>query len=490
MIRAIIVDDELLASIGIRSLIDGKEEISVSGVFNTPEEAVAFLRENIVDIVITDIEMSDMSGLDFIQIIREEDLAAGIIILSCHDEFSYAQEAISRGTDSYLLKHNVSSDMLIREIKKVYQKTQYHERLKTREDKKEKPINGTEIYTVCVLRICSSEILQSYDDRSIDTTMLTHLLERIVMHYEMGTLFAPYNQEMFIVFQDDNRKRAEEQQETIYSNVMIISRNISQYIDGQVIFGLSSSFKNLKQMKNKYDEAASAVEMSFYKPEKQIFMYHEPVLKTIFCPFTVNCFLNEDGLEIFEKELNTYLRNAELSHLEIRKMQGQLIREVNKMLDQILKEHLPGEDLIQKWSSNVTLISVITQEKDEKGLKENLIRVMREFREDCLREFQKDSLISVFTYIEDHLEERLSLTELAEIACMSVPTFSKKFKERTNMTLVQYLNERRIERAKKLMQNKNISLEEVAEKSGFSNANYLVRVFKKVTGVTVSNYRK
>ena len=58
------------------------------------------------------------------------------------------------------------------------------------------------------------------------------------------------------------------------------------------------------------------------------------------------------------------------------------------------------------------------------------------------------------------------------------------------MTLVQYLNEQRIERAKKLMQNKNISLEEVAEKSGFSNANYLVRVFKKVTGVTVSNYRK
>ena len=111
MIRTIIVDDELLASIGIRSLIDGKEEISVSGVFNTPEEAVAFLRENIVDIVITDIEMSDMSGLDFIQIIREEDFAAGIIILSCHDEFSYAQEAISRGTDSYLLKHNVSSDM-------------------------------------------------------------------------------------------------------------------------------------------------------------------------------------------------------------------------------------------------------------------------------------------------------------------------------------------------------------------------------------------
>ena len=71
MIRTIVVDDEILSRIGIQSFIDGKEEISVSGVFGEALEAIDFLRENPVDIVITDIEMSEMNGLDFIKVIRE-----------------------------------------------------------------------------------------------------------------------------------------------------------------------------------------------------------------------------------------------------------------------------------------------------------------------------------------------------------------------------------------------------------------------------------
>lgn len=57
-------------------------------------------------------------------------------------------------------------------------------------------------------------------------------------------------------------------------------------------------------------------------------------------------------------------------------------------------------------------------------------------------------------------------------------------------TLIQYLNECRIEKAKTLLENKNLSLEQVAEEAGFSNANYLIRVFKKITGQTIGEYRK
>ena len=118
MIRTIIVDDEVLSRIGIRSFIDGKEDIKVLGVFGGADEALGFLRENVTDVVITDIEMADMSGLDLISAVREESLAPGIIIVSCHDNFSYAQEAISKGTNSYLLKMDLTEEMLIKEVKK------------------------------------------------------------------------------------------------------------------------------------------------------------------------------------------------------------------------------------------------------------------------------------------------------------------------------------------------------------------------------------
>ena len=89
-----------------------------------------------------------------------------------------------------------------------------------------------------------------------------------------------------------------------------------------------------------------------------------------------------------------------------------------------------------------------------------------------------------------HLSENITLKEAADIGCMSVPSLCKKFKEKTGMTVVQYMNEKRIEKAKLLLKNQKNTLEQVAEQTGFSNANYLVRVFKKVTGQTVSEYRK
>ena len=80
--------------------------------------------------------------------------------------------------------------------------------------------------------------------------------------------------------------------------------------------------------------------------------------------------------------------------------------------------------------------------------------------------------------------------ELAQLSCMSVPSFCKKFKEQTKMTVTQYINEKRVAYASTLLKQSNYSLEEVAELTGFSNTNYLLRVFKKSTGKTIGQFRK
>lgn len=489
MIRTIIVDDELLAGAGIRSLIEGRDDIAVSGVFEMPMEAVEFLRETMVDVVITDIEMADMNGLEFIQMIREEHLADGIIILSCHDEFSYAQEAIARGTDSYLLKHHVSADLLTAEIHKVYEKNRYSGNTRAPGVKKETVLTGREIYTVGALRILPGGFAGEPGGGQVERTMLTHVLERIVARYEMGTVFSPLNREMFIVFQDDKNRGGAERRELLYSNISIIEGAVQQYVDGRIIFGLSGEFTDLKQMHEKYHEALRAVELNFYWPQTTIFSYRRTGSDFAPWAFSTAHFLEGDGLVVFQGELDGCMERAGRSQLAVQDLQGHLLQAVTKMIYQILNEHPFGEALMRRWSPDVALIAAITQEGDAAGLKDRLTKIMEHFRSECLAELKEDALIPVFEYIERHLEEKLSLVELAELACMSVPTFSKKFKEQTDLTLVQYLNERRIERAKFLMKNKEYSLETVAEKSGFSNANYLVRVFKKVTGQTVSEYR-
>ena len=487
MIQTIIVDDELLAGVGIKSLIDGKEDIKVSGVFSGAEEAVTFLREHPIDIVITDIEMSGMNGLELIQIIRKQHLADGVIILSCHDDFSYAQEAISKGTDSYLLKHCVSSDNLLEEIKKVYRKTHnkrtvnrvlYKAQNEAQSDHKDK------VYAVSVVRILAESGF------NIDSSMLVNLLEGVVNRYEMGTVFAPYNREIFIIFRFDAGSTQREVCQAVRSNLDTIRSSLQQYLSSRVLFGVSKLFTDLKQIHSKYDEAVSALEMSFYQPEKQEFFYKDSISAPDFPAFDNENFLAGEGVKRFEETLREYLHCAYLRQMGSAALKARLAQAIGILIDQILRSHRYSDGLINKWSRETELTEVVNRTQNAPALQESIAEKMNELHMQCLAELNADDLSQVFSYIKANLSDKLSLVELAEIACMSVPTFSKRFKERTGMTPVQYLNQQRIERAKALLKDSSLSLEQIAEETGFSGANYLIRVFKKVTGQTISEYRK
>lgn len=100
----VIVDDEPKIRNGLEKLLDSRGSWQVSGAFETAPEALEFLNQNPVDIIITDIRMPGQSGLDLIQQIRERNRDIKIIILSGYSEFSYAQRAIQLGVMRYLTK--------------------------------------------------------------------------------------------------------------------------------------------------------------------------------------------------------------------------------------------------------------------------------------------------------------------------------------------------------------------------------------------------
>lgn len=283
MIRTIIVDDEILSRIGIQSFIDGKEDITVNGVFESAEEAAEFLRKNHTDIVITDIEMAQMNGLEFIKIIREERLAEGVIILSCHDDFSYAQEAISMGTDSYMLKYNVTEEKIIKEIKKVYEKVKKENPREIFPRKIVQPSEETEegIFSIGVIHFSERDGLKKQEDAGMDILMLTHLLEGIVERYQMGTLFSPYNKELFIIFKFPPDMKKEDLTKALDINLSLIIKNMKQYISSKVIFGISTLFTDLKQTREKYEEALEAVQQSFFESDSVCFFYEKRIKNLI-----------------------------------------------------------------------------------------------------------------------------------------------------------------------------------------------------------------
>ena len=266
MIKVIIVDDEILSRIGLQSFLHGKEGIVVAGIFGEAEEALHFLEENVVDIVLTDIEMAEMDGLSFIREIRGRRLAPGVIIVSCHEDFSYAQRAISLGTDSYILKQNVTEKALIQEVKNVYEKTagkEVEQKKTSMEDTQDTNIRRQCIYRVGVLQTESREN-GGGPEQVLEPDMLVHLLEEIVSRYQMGTLFAPYNRETFILFQMDEQLSAEERQKTLENWLRLLRNNIGQYLTGRMTIGISEEYDELPKTREQYQNAVLASEQTFF----------------------------------------------------------------------------------------------------------------------------------------------------------------------------------------------------------------------------------
>ena len=371
MIHVIIVDDELLAGVGIQSLIDGKEGIQVDGVFAGPEEAIPFLRENQIDIVITDIEMAQMNGLDFIQAIRESGLADGVIILSCHDDFSYAQEAISKGTDSYLLKHKISGPVLIEEVKKVYLKT-HKENRESDADFGGKGFSWDsmkeEVYTVCVLLFYSADGSDDVKEDQVRGKMMYHLIEQIVSRYQLGTVIQPYDRSPFLLFRQDPDKPEKERKTEIISGLSILLKHIRQYYSRKVTAGLSNEFTELSSMREQYEKAASAAEKYFYEPEKEFFFYHAPIREFQNPEFSSEGFLEENGISVFAEELKYCLKQASFCAVSLENIRARLVQSVSRMLFRVLDRNPYLQNFQGKKELDARILSAIIHAGDAKEL--------------------------------------------------------------------------------------------------------------------------
>lgn len=104
MLKAIVVDDEIKIRKGITNLINNCEGYIVLESFEKPKDAIIYMENNEVDLVVTDIKMPEISGLEFIEKIQGINKTAVIVILSGYSDFSYAQKAIELGTYRYLTK--------------------------------------------------------------------------------------------------------------------------------------------------------------------------------------------------------------------------------------------------------------------------------------------------------------------------------------------------------------------------------------------------
>lgn len=105
-------------------------------------------------------------------------------------------------------------------------------------------------------------------------------------------------------------------------------------------------------------------------------------------------------------------------------------------------------------------------------------------------EMEDNRIAKTVLYIRKHLNEAIELEKLAEISCLSKDHFIRLFKKELGTTPLQYINQKKIEKAQLLLITEELAVKEIAFQLAFEDYSYFNRLFKKITGVTPQEYRQ
>jgi two-component system response regulator YesN len=123
MYKVLIVDDEVLLRVGLKTMLDWEQAgFTVVAEAANGEQGYEQYKKHEPDVVITDIKMPKKDGLWLVEEIRKENPYIPILVLTCHDEFSFARNALKVGADDYILKSEVEDEELLGIMKVVKKK--------------------------------------------------------------------------------------------------------------------------------------------------------------------------------------------------------------------------------------------------------------------------------------------------------------------------------------------------------------------------------
>ena len=108
----IIVEDHSIIVEGLSSILNNAEELELAGTFLNAEDALEYLQANKTDVVLLDISLPEMSGIELCRVLKQQDKNIKIIALTNHNEKSVIQEMLQNGADGYLLKNTSKQDLV------------------------------------------------------------------------------------------------------------------------------------------------------------------------------------------------------------------------------------------------------------------------------------------------------------------------------------------------------------------------------------------
>ena len=526
MYSVFIVDDEPIVLEGIRSKIDWEGSgFTFAGEATDGEIALSMIHELKPDILVTDIKMPFMDGLQLSEAIKRTQPWIKIIILSGHDEFDYAKKAISIGIEDYLLKPFTPDELLAslnktaaqidKERKQLSDISKLKEELKSSETliKKEflnNLVHGSEDMNTVIQK--SSELglnlisrfykvlISKIDSRTGNTNTQQEacsLLNSYSTAISEAVSFFHHSNLLVCIFKgstktelDDNTFRAAE----------TIAHIATKNEDCIVLTAIGKTVEHLSQLSISYEDAKKILQAGSTNKENRIISSEDLSDSENSSIDTILDFNEGDPLvdklkyaakgdiqRIIEESMGLIKKNPDQFSVFASYLLVDLIFAVSKLVEKLGGDikTLNPEILQRKFIDD----AVSDESRFTKTL-EQVLNFALEYRDSKMTGKYADVILKAKHFIEqNYADQNTTLTTVAEEVCLSPNHFSTIFSQECKTTFIEYLTNVRLENAKRLMRETDMKGYDIAYECGFSDPHYFSYIFKKNTGLSPREYK-
>lgn len=513
MRRLLIVDDEKNIRIGLKAMIERQYPDAYRiGLARHGREALQELERSPYDLIITDIRMPMMDGLQLLEHLSREPNPPQVIMLSGHDDFHYCKEALRNGAADYLLKP-IQREELFRALDKAgealerqaenrsmldsaerlfaeYRVSQLHYVLLNRDmplpelKRVEAAIRFADVgspYRVLVFKPAGSA------GRSWSGEELASAVKHL---WSGGT---PAGDEVGFIGKEGHYVLITAHEERVQAIAEALRRERRMPLAA----GISRPAVGLESLRLAHAQAVEAWTGIFIEPKHAVMFHEEPAgLHREYTPplEEVHKLANMLGTDR-DKELRALLYDLfdqdkligyGIAYLEELRS---LINE--RVIDDVFRVHgaAPAE-LLASSRDVCDIFRFSDAQTYVKALEQFLLNLSRYVSKVRQAHSEREEMKEAIRYIREHYGKPLTMAMVSNHVSLSYTYFSEAFKQYTGDSFVNYVKKVRLEEAKRMLAETNDKIADISHQVGYEHVKQFNRVFKELEGITPHEYRR
>lgn len=515
MYTVLIADDEAIVRMMLSSMIDWDEmELKLAACVSNGREALAYLEQHPVDILITDIQMPVIDGLELIRRVKEFHTQPEILVLSAYNDFPYVRQAFKLGIYDYCLKREIHEEMLKRHLSNMTQllsrtgraQTAGAEHVKDRKQLLSQLLCG-ELepeaaglpggYYLVYFSIQRYQEIRKNFGRDFDKNFhvsLLNLAGQISQIANHGVIVPDHMTNLVMVYETGPRDSQDQALEGLLRVCRRLLNAWKNYMNVDASAAVSSLALGPSDFEEKLAEATMNLTMKYVMKSQNLFSSLD---YSRFSPLEAMAREGEFQEVIQALKSNNTAGFESARSLLLARIQESPVRQAG-LLALYLAYHIAASLVHQLEDTDYVYSTSLLEEIS--GLKSsqevciwtvNFLSDMKRYVQFHYQFDFPDEISRAINYIDSHYyKPDLTLYEVASEAGFSEKYFSTLFSRKMGMSFSSYMKHLRIHHAKTMLKETGMKLKEISEAVGYNSVEYFVRVFSAQEGVSPSAYRK